>query len=247
MKPIRIPDPTEKKFDPLPVHPTGDYLGLLEKVEERPDKYNPGEWQYLWFWRLQNKGYENALVFQYTSAKMVSFRDRETNQLKMSNALKNLEALSDGELIPNTEIDLETQFYGKVAILSLLRTQRADGEWHNKVVNVQPLSAGAVTPSGPLSPMTSETPTTPVAPGAAELQVLATTPIETSGALPESLGYIRRFEVARKVLNWAPAQIIDTIVAVTGIHKAFHLLPVEQQRSVLEEMERLIDGDDFPF
>ena len=229
MNAVRIPDPSEKQFDPLPVIPGGEYRARLEKVEERPNNFNPESPQYLWFWRLVQPGgeYDNNLVFQYTSQKFGEYTDKDTNTVKKAQARKNLESLMGAPLAANAEFDWEAQIFGLEAILSVIRKAKGDGTIINKVVDVLPLSLGG------LGVVTKE----------AQPPQAAQKPTQAR----EELGYIRRFEQAKATLQWEPETIVETIVAITGARKPFQMLKPDEQAKVLELMEQAANDVDIPF
>lgn len=219
MEPVKIPNPEEKSFDPLPVVPMGEYLARLEKVEERPNNFNPGEYQYLWFWRLIHGEYDNYLIFQFTSQKLGAFQDKDTGQVKKSQARKNLEALLGGELMPDSTFDWDTQIFGNQALLSIIRETKTDGTLRNKVVSVMPLSAAGN----------------------------GARPAEAVQKISPELGYLRRYEAARNTLQWTPGQIVDCIYTTVKQELPFKSLQPEDQAKVLEVMEKAAEAVDIPF
>lgn len=233
MQPINVPDPTEREFEPVEAVPTAEYRAKLQKVEEKPNKFDPEKPQWLWTWRLTEPGFEDHPIWQFTSQKLGEFLDKETDTVKKSQARKNIEAILDRPLEPKEELSWETQIFGGQAILSITRYEK-DGELKNKIAAVMPMSMLSVTTKGNVRPLPGVTPQ-------------ANAPTKTTAALPESAGYLRRFEMARNTLQWSPDQVIDTIVAIVGVRRPFHILQVEQQKEILELMEAQAEAADIPF
>lgn len=228
----KIPDPSEREFEEVPLIAGGEYRARLVKVEEKPNSYNLDQPQLLWTWKIVEPELEDHPLWQYTSQKMGSFE--ENGIVKKSKARVNLEALLARELIPHEELNWEQDLFGLEAILSVIRKANTAGEMRNKVVDVLPLSAVTLTTKGNVKPL----------PGVVPQQ---NAPTKTSAALPESLGYIRRFEQAKASLNWTAEQVIETIIAVCGVRRPFHLLSEMQQKAMLEVMEEQAQKDDVPF
>jgi hypothetical protein len=228
----RIPDPSEKEFDEIPVISGGEYRARLVKVEDKPNTLYPESPQLLWSWRIVEAELEDHPLWQYTSQKMGAFEDKGV--VKKSQARKNLEALFSRDLVPNEEINWEQDVFGLEAIVSVIRKSNQAGEMRNKVVDVLPLSAVTLTSKGNVKPLPGVTPQ-------------QNAPTKTSAALPESLGYIRRFEQAKNALGWSAEQVIETIVAVCAVRRPFHLLSEMQQKALLDVMEPAAEANDIPF
>jgi hypothetical protein len=230
----RIPDPSQKEFEEVPLIAGGEYRARLVKVEEKPNNFNPSEPQLLWSWRIVEAELEDHPLWQYTSQKMGAFEDKDSGQTKKSQARKNLEALMSRELVPGEEIDWEVDAFGLEAILSVIRKPNQAGEMRNKVVDVLPLSAVSMTTKGNVRPLPGVTPQ-------------ENAPTRTSAALPESAGYLRRFEMAKHALDWTPEMINETIVAICSVNRPFHILSQFQQKAVLDVMEQAVSEADIPF
>jgi hypothetical protein len=198
--------------------PTGEYRAKLEKVEERPNSFNPEKPQYLWFWKLVHPEYDNYLIFQFTSQFLGEYTDKLSKKKKKGQARLNLEALLGGELLPDSTFDWATQIFGNDAVLSINRLRNDDGTFKNKVEGVYPLS---VLEGG--------------TPGISVQQIT-----------PE-LGYIRRFEAAKNTLQWSPGQIVDCIYTTVKKEGPFQSLTPEEQGKVLEVMEKAAEEADIPF
>jgi hypothetical protein len=232
---LKVPNPEER--EEIEVIPGAEYRARLWKVEERPNNFDPDKPQFLWFWRLLEPGYEDHPIWQWTSQKMGAFEEKDAQgrvTIKKSDARKIIEALLDRELMVGEELDWDTQIFHHDALLSISRKPRkSDSKIINKVEAVMPLSMVRVTTKGNIKPADGSEPR-------------PDQPTQTTAALPESAGYIRRYELAKNALNLTPEQVTETIVALSGYNKPFWLLVPEDQLKVLQVLEPAAAANDAP-
>lgn len=229
MQPITVPTTqTGGDFEPVEVIPGGEYEARLTNVQEKPDTFNPGAFQWLWTFRLLDPRHLDHPLWLWTSQKLGEYT--ENGQTKRSKARMALMALLGRDLEPQETLDWELDIIGQACIVSVIREMRKDGSgYRNKIVSLMPLQEVTTTTTHGL---------------AAQMKQPAPVQVERTS---DDLGLQKRFDDAKKLLGWGLPEVKECIGWIAASEEPWFKLTAVQKLGVVEYMEQELNSKDVAF